>query len=249
SFRALARAFEYEIGHQIETLEGGGRVAQQTVGWADDAGATYLQRSKEQAEDYRYFPEPDLPPLEIGREWVAQLRAQLPELPLARRARFVSDYGLNDYDARLLVADRATADYYEGAVAASGVSRAKTVADWITGELFRLMNENDQEMGAVQVSPQALAELVGLVGDNTININTGKDVLAEMFASGRSARQIVDERGLAQISDTAALEQIIARVLDENPQQVAQYLDGRVQLIGWMMGQVMKATRGQANPQ
>jgi len=249
SFRALARAVEYEIVHQIEVLESGGSVAQQTVGWNDDEGATYLQRSKEQAEDYRYFPEPDLPPLEVGRKWVAQLRAQLVELPLAKRARFIGDYGLNDYDARLLVVDRATADYYESAVAASGASASKTVANWITGELFRLMNENGQEIDAVRVSPQALAELVGLVGDKTININTGKDVLAEMFASGRNARQVVDERGLAQISDTAALEQVVARVLDENPQQVAQYLDGKAQIIGWMMGQVMKATRGQANPQ
>ena len=246
----LARTVEYEIARQIEVLENGGRVIQQTLGWSEDRGATYVQRSKEYAEDYRYFPEPDLPPLEISREWVAQLRAQLPELPDAKRARFVTDYGLSDYDAGILVADKSVANYYEAATAAaSGVSDPKTVANWVTGELFRLMKETAKEIGAVQVTPQALVELVGLVEDNTINTNTGKDVLAEMFASGRSAHQIVDERGLAQISDTAALEKVVAQVLEENPQQVSQYLGGKVQLLGWMMGQVMRATRGKANPQ
>jgi aspartyl-tRNA(Asn)/glutamyl-tRNA(Gln) amidotransferase subunit B len=249
SFRALARAVEHEIAHQIEVLESGGSVVQQTVGWDEETGTTYLQRSKEHAEDYRYFPEPDLPPLEISREWVAELRAQLPELPAARCARFVAEYELNDYDAGILVGDKSTADYYEAAVAASTASSPKTVANWVTGELFRLMNESGQQIDALPVSAQALAELIALVEDNTINTNTGKEVLAEMFTSGHSARQIVDERGLAQISDTAALEQIVAQVLEDNPQQVAQYLDGRGQLIGWMMGQVMQATRGKANPQ
>ena len=250
SFRALADAVRYEIAQQIEVLESGGRVVQQTVGWSEDRGATYVQRSKEYAEDYRYFPEPDLPPLEISREWVAQLRAQLPELPDAKRARFVTDYGLSDYDAGILVADKSVANYYEAATAAAaGVSDPKTIANWVTGELFRLMKETAKEISAVRVTPQALVELVSLVEDNTINTNTGKDVLAEMFASGRSAHQIVDERGLAQISDTAALEKVVAQVLEENPQQVSQYLGGKVQLLGWMMGQVMRATRGKANPQ
>jgi aspartyl-tRNA(Asn)/glutamyl-tRNA(Gln) amidotransferase subunit B len=248
SFRALARAVEYEIAHQIEVLESGGSVAQQTMGWSDDRSATYVQRSKEYAEDYRYFPEPDLPPLEISREWVAQLRAQLPELPDAKRARFIADYGLSDYDAQVLVADKAVADYYEAVVQASQVD-PKTVANWVTGELFRLVKESGQEIGAVVVSPHALAELIGLVQDGTINTSTGKDVLAEMFASGHNARQIVEERGLAQLSDAAALEEIVAQVLNENPAQVHKYLDGKTQIVGWLMGQVMKATRGKANPQ
>jgi aspartyl-tRNA(Asn)/glutamyl-tRNA(Gln) amidotransferase subunit B len=222
------------------------------MGWNEDQGMTYVQRSKEFAEDYRYFPEPDLPPLEISRERVAQLRAQLPELPDAKHARFVADYGLSDYDAGVLVADKAVADYYEAAtdaaVQASQVD-PKTVANWVTGELFRLIKETGQEINTLPVSPQALAELIGLVEDNTINTNTGKDVLSEMFASGRGPRQIVDERGLAQVSDAAALEQIVAQVLEENPTQVSQYLDGKVQLVGWLMGQVMQATRGKANPQ
>jgi aspartyl-tRNA(Asn)/glutamyl-tRNA(Gln) amidotransferase subunit B len=248
SFRALARAVEYEIAHQIEVVESGGSVAQQTMGWSDDRGATYVQRSKEYAEDYRYFPEPDLPPLEISREWVAQLRAQLPELPDAKRARFIAGYGLSDYDAQVLVADKAVADYYEAVVQASQAD-PKMVANWVTGETFRLMKETGQEIDGIQVSPQGLAELIGLVEDNSINTNTGKEVLAEMFASGHSARQIVEERGLAQISDAAALEKIVAQVLNENPEQVHKYLDGKTQIIGWLMGQVMKATRGKANPQ
>jgi len=150
----------------------------------------------------------------------------------------------------VLVADKGVADYYEAAVAAAAHTAApKTVANWVTGELFRLMKETGTGVKAVAVSPQALAELIGLVKDGTINPNTGKEVLEEMFASGRSARQIVEERGLAQISDAAALEQIVAQVLADNPTQVSQYLEGKGQLLGWLMGQVMKATRGKANPQ
>jgi aspartyl-tRNA(Asn)/glutamyl-tRNA(Gln) amidotransferase subunit B len=250
SFRAMTRAVTYEITHQIKVLENGGHVVQQTMGWDEGQEVTHVQRSKEYAEDYRYFPEPDLPPLEVSREWVEQLRAQLPELPDAKRARFISDYGLSAYDAKVLVADRRVADYYEAAVVATTTKTApKTVANWITGTLFRLMKEAGKEISAVQVSPQGLAELIGLVRDSTINLNTGKEVLGEMFASGRSARQIVEERGLAQISDEAALERIVAQVLEENPEEVSQYLGGKGQIIGWLIGQVMKATRGKANPQ
>ena len=250
SFRALARSVAYEIEHQVATLETGGTVVQQTMGWDDARGVTLPQRGKEFADDYRYFPEPDLPILEISQEWVEQLRAQLPELPDAKRARFIADYGLSDYDARVLVADKQVADYYEAAVAATGdEATPKTVANWVTGELFRLMKENGQEIGAVKISPSALAELIGLVETGAINPSTGKEVLSEMFASGRSGQQIVEQRGLAQISDTAALEKVVAQVLEENPQQVSDYLSGKEQLLGWLMGQVMRATRGKANPQ
>ncbi|MBN1810544.1 MAG: Asp-tRNA(Asn)/Glu-tRNA(Gln) amidotransferase subunit GatB, partial [Anaerolineae bacterium] len=248
SFRALARSTAYEIEDQIATLEAGGTVVQQTMGWNEVEGVTVPQRGKEHAHDYRYFPEPDLPPLEISREWVEELRARLPELPDAKRDRFVAEYELSDYDARLLVEDRAVADYYEAVVAACQAT-PKAVANWVTGALFSLMNESGQAIGEVPVSSEALAELVGLVEDGTINTNTGKEVLGRMFASGRGAREIVEERGLAQISDAGALEQAVAQVLDENPEQVSKYLDGKEQIIGWLIGQVMKATRGQANPQ
>ncbi len=249
SFRALTRSVAYEIENQIATLEAGGVVAQQTMGWDDAQGVTLPQRGKEFADDYRYFPEPDLPLLEIDRAWVEQLRARLPELPDAKRTRFIADYGLSDYDAGVLVADRRVADYYEASLAASGKSDPKTIANWVTGELFRLMKGTGQEIGAVSVSPQALAELIGLVEEGAINLSTGKEVLAEMFASGRSGRQVVEERGLAQISDAAELEVIVAQVLEGNPQQVSDYLAGKEQLLGWLMGQVMRATQSKANPQ
>jgi aspartyl-tRNA(Asn)/glutamyl-tRNA(Gln) amidotransferase subunit B len=248
SFRALARSTAYEIEDQIATLEVGGTIVQQTMGWNEAQEVTVPQRGKEHAHDYRYFPEPDLPPLEIGREWVEELRARLPELPDAKRVRFIAEYELPEYDADLLVEDRAVADYYESAAAAGKVA-PKTVANWVTGTLFGLMNESGQEIEEVQVSPEALAALVGLVEDGTVNANTGKEVLGEMFSSGRGAREIVEQRGLAQISDAGALEQAVVQVLDENPEQVTKYLDGKEQIIGWMIGQVMRATRGKANPQ
>jgi len=250
SFRALVRSVTYEIEDQIATLEAGGTIVQQTMGWDETRGVTVPQRSKEYADDYRYFPEPDLPILEISREWVEALRARLPELPDAKRTRFIANYGLSDYDAEVLVAEKDVADYYEAAVAAAGsTADPKVVANWVTGELFRLMKERGQHINAVPVSPQALADLIVLVNDGTINLNTGKEVLAEMFASGRSARQIVKERGLAQISDAAALGEIVTRVIKEHPQQVAQYLSGQAKVLGWLMGQVMRATQGKANPQ
>ncbi len=248
SFRALARSVAYEIRRQVEVYKSGGTITQQTMRWNETRGVTYPSRGKEHAHDYRYFPEPDLPPLEVSREWVEELRAQLPELPAARRARFISGYGLSAYKAGLLVAGKAVADYYEAAVALEKAD-PEAIANWITGDLFRLMKETGQEVGAVQVPPQALAELIGLVEDGTINIGTGKDVLAEMFATGREARQIIAEKGLAQISDEATLRQVVVQVLDEHLVQVGQYLGGKEQVAGWLMGQVMKATRGQANPQ
>lgn len=248
SFRALHRSVAYEIESQIATLESGGVVVQQTMGWDEARGVTVPQRGKEYADDYRYFPEPDLPMLEISREWVEELRAALPELPDARRARFIAEYGLPEYDAGLLVEDKAVADYYEAAVAASR-AEPKTVANWITGELFRLMKESGQRIDRIAVAPQALAELIGLVKNGVINQNTGKAVLEEMFVGGRGAREIVEERGLAQVSDTAELDGIVAQVLADNPQQVSEYLAGKEQLFGWLVGQVMRATKGKANPQ
>jgi aspartyl-tRNA(Asn)/glutamyl-tRNA(Gln) amidotransferase subunit B len=248
SFRALARSVAYEIETQIATIKAGGTVVQQTMGWDEVRGVTVPQRSKEHAHDYRYFPEPDLPALEISREWVEELRDHLPELPGAKHARFVSEFCLSEYDAGVLVSDRAVADYFEAA-ATTGQIDPKTVANWITGELFRLMKETGQDVAALKVPPGNLVELLELVEGQTINQSTAKDVLGMMFETGRSARQIVEARGLAQISDSGALEQVVARVLGENPEQVAQYLHGKEQLLGWFIGRVMKLTKGKANPQ
>ncbi|MCS7283713.1 MAG: Asp-tRNA(Asn)/Glu-tRNA(Gln) amidotransferase subunit GatB [Anaerolineae bacterium] len=248
SFRALYRAVAYEIAQQIETLRNGGRILQQTMGWDEGRGVTYVQRSKEYAEDYRYFPEPDLPPLEIRREWLDELHRQLPELPASRRARFIQEYGLTPYEADLLTADRAVAEYYEAAVRL-GKTSPKAIANWVTVDLFRVMKETGKSIAELPVSPEALVDLIGLVEAGTINLNTGREVLDEMAITGKPARQIVEEKGLAQISDEAALRTVVERVLDENPTQVAQYLAGKEQVAGWLMGQVMRATGGKANPQ
>jgi aspartyl-tRNA(Asn)/glutamyl-tRNA(Gln) amidotransferase subunit B len=248
SFRALSRSVAYEIEQQSQDMAEGNSVVQQTMGWDEVRGVTIPQRGKEQADDYRYFPEPDLPAVEISREMVERLRSSLPELPDDKRARFTSSYGLGDYDAGVLVADRAVADYFEAAVEA-GQADPKTVANWVTGELFRLLNETSKGIANIPIQPQALAEMVEMVAHGTISSNAGKEVLAQMAADGRGAREVVAALGLAQISDEDALGEVITGLLDESPEQVRSYLGGRTQVIGWLIGQVMKATRGKANPQ
>ena len=249
SFHALERAVAYEIQRQTEALRQGRPVRQETVGWDPVNEATFTQRVKEGEDDYRYFPEPDLPPLVLEAAWVEQVRASLPELPFARFQRFKDQYGLNDYDAGVLVAEQVVADYYEQAAAAVPEASPKTVANWVSGELFGLMNEAGIGIEAVGVSPQALAELVKMVGSGEINNNTAKSVLAEMFSTGKSAPEIVSARGLAQISDTGSVRGLVSQVLDENPEQVAEYLDGKEAILRWLFGQVMRAAGGRANPE
>jgi aspartyl-tRNA(Asn)/glutamyl-tRNA(Gln) amidotransferase subunit B len=251
SFRALVRATEYEIARQIRVVESGGQVEQETLGWSEVRGETYSQRGKEHAHDYRYFPEPDLLPLEISRQEVERIRAMLPELPDAKLERFVAQYGLSRYDARLLTAERAVADYYEVCASnlKSQISNLKVIANWMTGELFRLMNESGVEIEQVKIRPDDLVALIELVGAGQVNQNTAKVVLGEMFATGQSPAAIVERRGLAQISDAGALASIVERVLDENPKQLDEYLGGKEQIGKWLLGQVMRATHGRANPQ
>jgi aspartyl-tRNA(Asn)/glutamyl-tRNA(Gln) amidotransferase subunit B len=248
SFRSLGRAVEYDIAAQMETVARGERVVQQTLGWDEAKVETYPQRVKEVAADYRYFPEPDLPPLEIDRDWTEELRGRLPELPAARQKRLLAEYGLRDSEARTLVADKPAADYYESAVALGGPD-PRAVAHWILGDLFRLLKETDQTLAEVSVTPQALVELVALVEDGVINRNTGWEVLEEMAVSGRTAQEIVEERGWGLISDGAELSLTIEEVLDANPAQTEEYLAGKPQVAAWLMGQVMRATDGRADPQ
>jgi aspartyl-tRNA(Asn)/glutamyl-tRNA(Gln) amidotransferase subunit B len=228
------------------------------MGWNETRGETYPQRGKEHAHDYRYFPEPDLLPLEISRDEVERIRATLPELPDAKRDRFMADYGLSRYDANLLTAERAVADYFEACVShlpspishlQPPTSNFKTIANWITGELFRLMNETGTDIEQVKVKPGDLIALVGLVNAGKVNQNTAKAVFEEMYATGQQPFAIIERKGLAQISDADELAAIVERVLDENLEQVAEYLGGKEPLFKWLLGQVMKATRGQANPQ
>ena len=248
SLRALTRGVAYEIESQIATIEAGGTIVQQTMGWNEDRGVTVPQRSKEEAHDYRYFPEPDLPPLEISADWVEELRQRIPELPDARRARLVKEVGLSAYDAQVLVQNKAVAEYYESAVA-TGKSDPKAIANWITGELFRHLNEKSMTIGEIPVSPEALVELIEMVDSGRINLKTGKSVLEEMLIGRDSAQGIVQKRGLAQISGKNALLDLVKQVLDDHPDEVGQYLEGKDQIQGWMMGQVMRASRGKANPQ
>lgn len=247
SFRALYESITYEIGQQIAVLERGGAVEQQTMGWNEADGVTVPQRGKEFAHDYRYFPEPDIPPIEIRHHKVAELRGQLPELPRRKQARFIAQYDLSAYDAELLVGDKDIADYFEQVVEAG--APPKEAANWITGELFRLMKMADHPIDGTRIAPQALAALIDLVEKGSINQSTGKDVLQEMFATGRDPERIVAEQGLAQISDTEQLREIVAQVVEQNPEQVAEYLSGKEQVVGWFIGRVMRATRGKANPQ
>jgi aspartyl-tRNA(Asn)/glutamyl-tRNA(Gln) amidotransferase subunit B len=251
SFRAVKQALDYEIQRQAQMLEAGGQVRQVTMGWDERRGRTVEQRSKEESDDYRYFPEPDLPPLRISRTWVDEVRAALPELPDPRRARFASEYRLSPADVALLAADRDVADYFEAAVVAGqaqGIA-SKAVGNWIVGELFRLLKDRDTEIGASPVTPDALAGLIVLVEKGTITANSGKTVLGEMFATGRPADEIVAEKGLAQVSDEGALARVVDEVLAANPEQVARYQAGKETLLQWFVGQVMRATRGKANPQ
>ena len=248
SFRALRGAVDYEIQRQIQLHEKSQPVIQQTMGWDENNQQTYTQRVKEEEDDYRYFPEPDLPPLVVEASWVEEIRSGLPELPAAKAARFVSEYGLSEYDAEVLVAEQEVADYFEGTVSASGVP-AKTAVNWISGEIFSWLNQSGETVNSLKVSPQALGELLQLIEKGEINQNTGKSVLAEMLQSGQSAPEIVEAKGLRQVSDQDRITEMIEAVLDENPEQVAAYLGGKESLLNWFFGQVMRAAKGQANPQ
>lgn len=246
SFRALADGTDFELARQAAILDAGGRVVQETRGWHDARRETFSQRVKEEAEDYRYFAEPDLPPLLISEEWIAAAAASLPELPQAREQRYRESWGLSAYEAAALAEDRAVAEWFDAAVAAGGAP--KTVANWVLNDLFRLMNERGQRIEAIRVSPAALIELLAMVERGDINQTSAREVLAEMVATGRAPAEIVAARGLSQISDEAALAAIIDQVLADNPEPVATYLGGKDGLMSWFVGQVMRATRGQANP-
>jgi len=248
SFRFLQKALEYEIERQQAVLESGGRVEQETRQWDSETFTTVSMRSKEGAHDYRYFPEPDLPPLRIDAEWIARVQSALPELPVARMARFVAAHGLSDYDADVLVRlIPGAADYFEAAVAAG--ASAKTTSNWIQGEVRRKLKDvGRDDLTAVPVGPAALAGLTGLVDQKVISSSVAKDVFEEMWATGQSAKAIVDAKGLAQIGDAAALEAIVDGVIAANPDPVAQYRAGKTQTFGFLVGQVMKASKGKANP-
>lgn len=249
SFRALERAVAYQIERQIQTLQAGLPVAQETVGWDEAAGVTFSQRSKEEAHDYRYFPEPDLPPLVVEEGWITSVQAALPELPWARLERLQRQYDLPMTDARLLVDDLAVADYFEATAAALRSASARMAANWVTGELFAWLNQSGQSLVQIRVSPQGLAALLDLMAQGTVTLNTGKAVLAEMLQSGADASEIIRSRGLEQVSDAAWIADLVRETLRSNPEEVEKYLAGKETVANWFYGQVMRAARGRANPQ
>ncbi|MDA1257803.1 MAG: Asp-tRNA(Asn)/Glu-tRNA(Gln) amidotransferase subunit GatB [Chloroflexi bacterium] len=253
--RAVVRAIDHEIERQTRVWESGDRVEMETRGWDDVAGATLIQRSKEEAHDYRYFPEPDIPPLEIGRAWVEEIRASLPEFADDRRTRFQDEYDLSEYDAALLTTSRATADYFEEVVAArdlSDVDRsafAKEAVNWVSGELARLLNapEGPSEIDQTKIKPKQLAALVALFQARTISNANARQVLEEMWSSGSDPDAIVKERGLLKVSGTDELLPVVREAIENNPNAVEDFLSGKETAVRFLVGQVMKATRGRAD--
>lgn len=249
SFRALERSIAFEIQRQSQVLEAGGTVHQVTLGWDVESETTFIQRTKEGEDDYRYFPEPDLPPLVIEPGWVDQVRASLPELPAARQHRFERQYELSSYAASVLVAEQAVASYFEETMLAAPDISPKLVANWLSSELFSLLNQSGMQIEASPISPQALAGLLRAVASGAINNITAKTVLAEMFSTAQSAEAIIAARDFQQISDGSAIASLVSQVLAENPEQVTSYLNGKDSIGRWLFGQAMRLAKGQANPQ
>ena len=254
SFRSVFQALNYEVERQRRVLEDGGRVVQETRGWIEGRAVTVSQRSKEDAHDYRYFPEPDLPPLDIDPAWVEDIRQRLPELATERSARFQVEYSLSEYDARLLTDSKAMADYFESAatipslVGAERDSHAKQVSNWMLGDLSGLLNLKNRDISESPVSPEHLVELIKLVSEGTISVTMAKTVLEEAYNTVASPKRIVEERGYTQISDTSSVEPAVLEALEANPRAVADYLNGKESAAKFLVGQVMKITRGQAKP-
>lgn len=246
SFSGVQKGIEYEAVRQAQILEEGGTIRQATRGWEEAKGITVLQRIKEGSSDYRYFPEPDLIPIEVSSEYIEEVRRELPELPDVRKERFKTEFGLSDYDSSLLTADKATADYFE-AVVQDGID-AKTVSNWILGEIAKKLNEEGISIEHIPVTPTALAALLRLIQGGTISGTMAKQVLPEMWSTQKSADEVVKEKGLVQITDTNALEEIVQKIIDANPQSVADYQAGKKKAIGFLVGQIMKETKGRANP-
>ena len=245
SFRFLRQALDFEIARQVALIESGGRVAQETRLYDPDRGETFSMRSKEDAHDYRYFPEPDLVPLRIGAEWIAEIEASMPELPTRRRERFLAEYGLRDYDAGVLTQSRALSEYFEVAVSVSG--DAKTAANWVMGDLAAALKAENRDIADSPVSAQNLGALVKMIASGELSGKLAKEIFSKMLAAGETPGAIVEREGLRQISDTGALDAVIADVIAANPKQVEQYRGGKTTVINFLVGQAMKATRGQAN--
>ncbi|HYA15370.1 MAG TPA: Asp-tRNA(Asn)/Glu-tRNA(Gln) amidotransferase subunit GatB [Syntrophales bacterium] len=247
SFRNVQRALEYEIKRQEYILENGQEVTQETRLWDDSQGVTQSMRGKEEAHDYRYFPDPDLVPVLIDQAWIEDVKISLPELPLEKRERFIRDYQIPQYDAGVLTSSRALAEYFEEVAKLSG--KPKIASNWVMGDVLRFLNEEKRDIRECPILPKALAEMILLIEDGTISGKMAKDIIVEMYKTGKPPRRIIEEKGMVQITDEDALAKTIAEVIAANPAQLEQYRGGKEKLFGYFVGQVMKATQGKANPQ
>ncbi len=251
SFRSVRNAIDYEIERQTSVLNEGGLIEQVTMGWDENRNVTVVQRVKEGDVGYRYFPEPDLPPLDLDPAWIEQLETSLPELPATKLARYINQFDLSPSDAAILTEDRATAEYFDRVVQAAEKSAGitpKLISNWITGELFRLLSETGGDISAVNIEPEHLVTLIAMVKANTINLTGAKKAFGVMFQTGQPPRTVVKELGLEQISDTSQIVAIVREVISQHPGPVEQFQSGKEKVIGFLVGQVMRASRGKANP-
>jgi aspartyl-tRNA(Asn)/glutamyl-tRNA(Gln) amidotransferase subunit B len=249
SFKAMENAINYQIGIQETTLKKGKKVHQQTLGWNEKEGKTYSQRSKENANDYRYFPEPDLPPLVVDQEWIAEISAAMPELPNAKRARYANEFKIQPEDIERLVEEKGTADFFEACVRVAPSLKPRSIVNWMLTDLFAWINQSDSVLGEQKINPADFTALIILVEKGVINQITGKEVLIEMLESGKSAEEIVKDKDLQQISDSNLINDIVETVLENNPEEVQAYLKGKDTIANWLFGQVMQVAKGKANPQ
>ncbi|MCE1246597.1 MAG: Asp-tRNA(Asn)/Glu-tRNA(Gln) amidotransferase subunit GatB [Firmicutes bacterium] len=246
SFRSVRSALLYEEKRQREVIESGGRIIQETRGWEEDRGITVSMRSKEEAHDYRYFPEPDLPPMVVDKEWIERAKQKLPELPGERKLRFAAEYGLPEYDSGILNLSRSISDFFEEAAKLSG--DPKQTSNWLMGDILKYLNQNELEIHETRLKPEALAEMINLIKKDVISGKIGKDLIEELLKNGGNPEEIVEKRGWKQISSGDDLLPVIKQVVDDNPKVLTQYLEGKESVKGFFVGQVMKKTAGKANP-
>ena len=247
SFRAITREIEYESNRQIEVLENGGKIEQETLRWDDVSGKTFSMRDKEDAQDYRYFPEPDLVAIRLSEEYIENIRKNLPEMPESRRERYLNDFNLSEKDARLLTSSKYLSNMFEAAEKICG--NAKTVANWLLSDVSRILNEKELEPDSIPFTAEQLAKLVELIDKGTISSAIGKKVIEELFENPKDPEEIIKEKGWIQISDEGAIKQVVEKILEANPQSVADYKAGKDRALGFLVGQAMKETKGKANPQ
>jgi len=249
SFRAMEQAILYQMEMQSQILEKGEKVKQQTLGWSETENRTFAQRGKEEANDYRYFPEPDLPPLIIEKDWLESIRREMPELPNVKRARFEKEYQLNPEDIERLVEDKAVCDYFEMCLLIAPELSPKTIANWLLGEVFAWLNSKGKSFEELELSPERLTDLIGYIQRGVINQNVGKTVLIDVIEKGKHPMEIIEERGLQQVSDSSVITELVAKTLSEYPDEVSAFRSGKETVANWLFGQVMRATQGKANPQ